>query len=814
MRGHFRSVAIDQRGLVAGAFIVDSFSDFARKQLRNRGIVCAAGVVLFAGCALAAPHERDQSSLVAARALGGSVGPVDSPAGSLSPMMAAVERLASQSSQPARTRSNLLLKLRLSASCFRSDLTPDEFDQLLRDTKLLPPGLQQPTPGDRFFSDTFAWLGDAGIGPSGTSRRAQLTYSFAADGTTWGLTCINPSAIGPSTLDATLTTAFGSLDRGREFIRSAIASWRRVSGLTYTEVADDGSPMDINPTRVASRGDIRIGGRGLGISGSTPLASNAFPSAMGFADCSGGDMFINTSYFTPAYFTWTANGFRFFRNTVAHEHGHGLGFRHSVPCDITKLMEPSINQAINLLSPDEIRAAGSNYGDRLSGNQAPFSAFNYGDLTQPSLRSVIEPDLSVNGGFVTINGNLIAQDDYFRFTLSSEQSVTVIAQPTGVSAPNGAQSINCSAVIEPPGHVNALAAGNLAVQVLNASAVPIASANANAPGFAESLTQTLPAGQYFVRVWDTGVGVDLANQRVQTYTLTIRPGSARAAPQAIAGINKRVLANTTCQFIGDHNSRPLEPGATIPSSGYAWDLDGDGTFENSGAQPTIVYVSNGLYPVTLRVTDSNGLTATDTINVTVFGAVTSVSSVTPASADQGATVSVAINGANFKRVTSATQVSVSGSGVSVTGTPVVNARGSRITGLSFVLSPGALPGLRDVTVTSPDGTGTGTGVFEVAGAPALAACCRGATCVLALAADCVGPNTRFVAAATSCNSPGDVASPCCKGDFNQSGAVSSLDIFDFLSAWFAVEPSADINGLGGVEVQDVFDYVAAWFATC
>ena len=55
---------------------------------------------------------------------------------------------------------------------------------------------------------------------------------------------------------------------------------------------------------------------------------------------------------------------------------------------------------------------------------------------------------------------------------------------------------------------------------------------------------------------------------------------------------------------------------------------------------------------------------------------------------------------------------------------------------------------------------------------------------------------------------------CCKADFNQSGAVTSQDLFDFLAAWFAHAVSADINGSGSVTSQDLFDFLAAWFAKC
>ena len=54
----------------------------------------------------------------------------------------------------------------------------------------------------------------------------------------------------------------------------------------------------------------------------------------------------------------------------------------------------------------------------------------------------------------------------------------------------------------------------------------------------------------------------------------------------------------------------------------------------------------------------------------------------------------------------------------------------------------------------------------------------------------------------------------CPGDFNLDNTVAVQDIFDFLAAWFAGQPSANFNGVGGLTVQDIFDFLGAWFAPC
>lgn len=107
------------------------------------------------------------------------------------------------------------------------------------------------------------------------------------------------------------------------------------------------------------------------------------------------------------------------------------------------------------------------------------------------------------------------------------------------------------------------------------------------------------------------------------------------------------------------------------------------------------------------------------------------------------------------------------------------------------------------------------GNFEVyitaPSSPPTGACCVGSSCSATTEPECTGPNTRFAGVNTICNAPGDLTIPCCKADFDQSGATTLQDLFDYLGAWFDTSPSADING-GGVTLQDLFDYLTGYFA--
>ena len=54
----------------------------------------------------------------------------------------------------------------------------------------------------------------------------------------------------------------------------------------------------------------------------------------------------------------------------------------------------------------------------------------------------------------------------------------------------------------------------------------------------------------------------------------------------------------------------------------------------------------------------------------------------------------------------------------------------------------------------------------------------------------------------------------CVADFNNSGATTVQDIFDFLGGYFSNSPAADVNQTGSVTVQDIFDFLSAYFSGC
>ena len=93
--------------------------------------------------------------------------------------------------------------------------------------------------------------------------------------------------------------------------------------------------------------------------------------------------------------------------------------------------------------------------------------------------------------------------------------------------------------------------------------------------------------------------------------------SVYASPVAIAGQDLSIKPGGTVQFSG----AGTDADGTIQE--YEWDFDGDGVYEWSSkdnGRITNIYNNPGTYQATLKVTDNDGNTATDSITITVSDA--------------------------------------------------------------------------------------------------------------------------------------------------------------------------------------------------
>ena len=117
--------------------------------------------------------------------------------------------------------------------------------------------------------------------------------------------------------------------------------------------------------------------------------------------------------------------------------------------------------------------------------------------------------------------------------------------------------------------------------------------------------ETGPDGDLFYVDFDGGT------IRRITFSSANRPPVARATAAPTTG-----PAPLTVTFDGSGSSDP-DSGDTLR---FAWDLDGDGAFDDSTAvQPTYTYTSAGTVTATLRVTDGAGATDDQSVTISVGG---------------------------------------------------------------------------------------------------------------------------------------------------------------------------------------------------
>jgi PKD repeat protein len=112
-----------------------------------------------------------------------------------------------------------------------------------------------------------------------------------------------------------------------------------------------------------------------------------------------------------------------------------------------------------------------------------------------------------------------------------------------------------------------------------------------------------PGGDLFYAGYDGG------DVRRISYPVANRAPSAVAAATPTSG-----AAPLTVAFDGTGSSDP-DPGDSLS---HAWDLDGDGAFDDStSAAPTWTYTQDGTVTARLRVTDSHATSATASVTITV-----------------------------------------------------------------------------------------------------------------------------------------------------------------------------------------------------
>lgn len=365
------------------------------------------------------------------------------------------------------------------AVCFAPGTPVEEMEITTAEVNSLGLATSSLDPEPFVFNDSDRWSATATDG-SGLSQGdpMTLTWSIVPDGTSIFGYIGEPTA--DSNLQSFLNGIYGSEAAWLPVFESVFERWSELSGIQYVyEPNDDGSDwtvFTIAGGQLGVRGDIRISGHAIdGTFG--VLAYNFFPNT--------GDMVLDTS---DASFTSTGGNSLLLRNTVAHEHGHGLGFEHVCPLDDTKLMEPILALAFDGPQHDDILAVQRGYGDRFEHNDGSGSATDLGVL---DVGRVELSDVSVDDN---------ADGDVFGFTLSAPSGLEADLVPVGFTYLSGPQNNNgsCSA----GSTFNSLPIHDLGLRVRNAGFGVVATVDATGAGQSEALSELqLPAGQYFVEIF-------------------------------------------------------------------------------------------------------------------------------------------------------------------------------------------------------------------------------------------------------------------------------------------------------------------------
>jgi len=325
----------------------------------------------------------------------------------------------------------------------------------------------------------------------------QLRWSFVPDGTPVpGL----DGNYAPSNLIASMNSKFGgNTTLWQNQFRNSFARWSEVAGLRYTEVSDDGAAFPNSAgSATAPRGDVRIGGRNLDGAGGV-LAFNYLPNI--------GDMVIDISEF------WQNSGgsYRFLRNTVMHEHGHGMGLLHVVPTNQTKLMEPFLSTRFDGPQDDDIRGAQRLYGDPYEFNGTVATATPI-DLTTTNLAVRDMASLDRTGDV-----------DFYRLTVPPSRRITITVTPIGSTYQVGGEDGS-----PPVTTIDTRAIQNLDMQLRDSRGTPLASATSNGVGQAEQIANFVlyPAGgDFYVRVFSgPGSTNDVQRYELRLQTVTLPTG--------------------------------------------------------------------------------------------------------------------------------------------------------------------------------------------------------------------------------------------------------------------------------------------------
>jgi PKD repeat protein len=383
-------------------------------------------------------------------------------------------------------------------------------------------------------------------------------------------------------------------------------------------VAEDYAPFDVDVTTEDPGWDAIARSN----SGDDVYGTRVVMTIDNFASCGCGgfayvgvfDYVVNSmgvDYYKPAFvFNKSLIGAA---EAVSHEVGHNLGLSHdgviggaayyrghgSGATDWAPIMGVGYYAQIVQWSKGEYANANNTQDDIqiIQNNGALLLADDHGNGQTTSTAL----DSTTDGVTVTLSGEGLIERrtdaDFFSFICGSGDISINVNPASGARVPNL----------------------DILAKLYNSSGSLIASSNP-----VDSLPASInvagsPAGEYFISIDGIGVGTpstgytDYASLGQYTISGSAPDPGGVQYPIAVATATPPLngFGPFTVNFFGNGSS---DPDGTIVA--YNWDF-GDGSPSSSGTNPTHTYLAPGNYTATLTVTDNDGLTDSDTVNITV-----------------------------------------------------------------------------------------------------------------------------------------------------------------------------------------------------
>jgi hypothetical protein len=396
-------------------------------------------------------------------------------------------------------------------------------------------------------------------------------------------------------------------------------------------VAEDFAVWDVDVTtepptddaiRVLSSGDDTYGV----IVGIGPRKDNSFISG------AGGVAFVSSFKWGDGTPCWVFNiGGKYAAEAVSHEVGHTLGLGHDGKTDGTEYYGGHANW-------------GPIMGVGYYGNVAQWSKGEY-DLASntqddiavitsylPKLTDDIADNMvrakSISGTAVLEHGIINSATDKDWFAFKTGAGLVTLNVKVAAYSPNLDTRLT---ILDSSGGVVATSAPGR---------------SSSSDGLESSLMIPLAEGEYYAVIESSASGTS-ATTGYTTYasighyslTGTLRPSTLVSKPPVASTAGTSPLKGSAPLIVGFNGTQSSDPDGIVVE--YLWTFD-DGTTAIT-ANPTRTFTTPGIHPVTLLVTDNQGLTGTTNLNIEVVNSrIIFVSAIVPGFSGTGASASADI----------------------------------------------------------------------------------------------------------------------------------------------------------------------------